>query len=244
MGKTTMVYFNNNFEEDYRILRTSSKKIEILYVEAFKNGIATISPIGGYNINDFAEVLAGCFEEDSNFASELLRAYECDENTTFKGIQFTFNDATVTVTKENAEASRIYEEWNAIMNKNYEKHCSEKEAWLKTPEGQKMLDQQREEEKRKKEIKEKVLEIDETVEMEFKDDESKKIWDNFVEANSKDLYGMGVIIYARRWAKYMQKIMEKGKTVIQIADKASCDCDIEGITGFMYGCAVNVLVQS
>lgn len=35
----------------------------------------------------------------------------------------------------------------------------------------------------------------------------------------------------------------EGVTVAQIADKASRAADIDGITGFMYGCAVNVLSQ-
>ena len=77
-----------------------------------------------------------------------------------------------------------------------------------------------------------------------KDEEGKKAWDKMVEVNSKDPYGNGVVKYARRWAKYMQKLIAEGKTVIEIAEKASHDCDIEGITGFMYGCAVNALAQS
>jgi len=43
----------------------------------------------------------------------------------------------------------------------------------------------------------------------------------------------------------MQYLMAKheGVTVAKIADKASHAADIDGVTGFMYGCAVNVLSQ-
>ena len=247
MAKATIVYFEGIWEYNNktRIFRTiGSRRRETLWVEAFEDGIATVDPVAGCSITDFAEVVAGCFEKDSNFGSEVLSAYNCDENTTFKGIKFTFNGATLTITEENADAKKIYEEWDATMKANSEKHRLEREAWLKTPEGQEYLAQQRAEEKRKNDIKAQILEIDKTVQMEFKDDESKKIWDNMVEVNSKDPYGMGVVKYARRWAKYMQKLIAEGKTVIEIADKASHDCDIEGITGFMYGCAVNALSQS
>ena len=42
----------------------------------------------------------------------------------------------------------------------------------------------------------------------------------------------------------MQYLKEKHNvSVIQIAGRASHDADVNGITGFMYGCAVNVLSQ-
>ncbi len=129
------------------------------------------------------------------------------------------------------------------MEANAEKHRREREAWLKTPEGQEYLAQQKAEEARRKAVEAEVLHIDETVEMEFKDEEGKKSWNQMVEVNSKDPYGNGVVKYARRWAKYMQKLIAEGKTVVEIAEKASHDCDIEGITGFMYVCAVNALTK-
>ena len=52
-------------------------------------------------------------------------------------------------------------------------------------------------------------------------EEGKKAWDQMVEANSKDPYSYGVVKYARRWAKYMQKLIAEGKTVVEIAEKAA-----------------------
>lgn len=72
----------------------------------------------------------------------------------------------------------------------------------------------------------------------------KKAWDRMVEVNSKDTYGMGVVKYVRCRAKCMQKLIAKGESVVEIAEQASYDCDIEGITGFIYGCAVNALTKS
>ena len=247
MAKTTRVYYEGIWERNNstHIFRTIGNiAIRTLWVEGFEDGIVTVNPVVGCNIKTFAAAVAGCFNDDSNFGSEVLRAYDCDEKATFKGIKFECNGVTLTVTKENADVERIYQEWTAGMEANAEKHRRERETWLKTPEGQEYLAQQKEEEARRKAIEAEVLRIDEAVEMEFKDEECKKAWDKMVEINSKDHYGNGVVKYARRWAKYMQQLIAEGKTVIEIAEKASHDCDIEGITGFMYGCAVNALAQS
>ena len=247
MAKTTHVYFEGIWDHNNtsRIFRTiGNNAIRTLWVEGFEDGIVTVDHVAGCSIDTFAEAVAGCFNEDSNFGTEVLRAYNCDKNSTFTGIKFKFNGVTLVVTKENADKDRIYKDWKAGMEANVEKYRREREAWLKTPEGQEYLAQQKEEEARRKAIEAEVIRIDETVEMEFKDEEGKKAWDKMVEINSKDPYGNGVVKYARRWAKYMQHLIAEGKTVIEIAEKASHDCDIEGITGFMYGCAVKALAQS
>lgn len=247
MAKATHVYYEGICEHDNktRIFRTlGNDAICDFFVEGFENGIATVNPPVIICIDNFAEAVAGCFDEDSNFGTEVLEAYNCDENATFIGIKFEFNGVTLTVTKENADKDRIYEEWMDGIEANEEKHRREHEAWLKTPEGQEYLAQKKAEAERKKAVEAEVLRIDETTEMEFKDEEGKKAWDSMVEVNSKDPYGMAVVKYARRWAKCMQKLIAEGKSVLEIAKQASYDCDIEGITGFMYGCAVNALAKS
>lgn len=247
MAKTTRVYFESIWEYNNtsRVFRTiGNDSIRTLWVEGFEDGIVTVDSVGGCTITEFANTVAGCFNDDSNFGAEVLIAYNCDDNTTFTGIKFKFNGVTLTVTKENADAKKIYQERDTIMETNAEKYRLERDAWLKTPEGQEYLAQQEAEATCKKDIEAEVLRIDETIEMEFKDEEGKKAWDQMVEVNSKDSYGNCVMKYALRWAKYMQKLIAEGKTVAEIAEKASQDCDIEGITGFMYGCAVNALSQS
>lgn len=41
----------------------------------------------------------------------------------------------------------------------------------------------------------------------------------------------------------MEKSIEKGAAVSEIAEASSNAADTEGITGFMYGCAVNLLAR-
>lgn len=68
-------------------------------------------------------------------------------------------------------------------------------------------------------------------------------------ANNQDPYGSGVYKYLERWADLMEEAINNsdGKSVEQVlVDKAedlSHKADTEGITGFMYGCAVNILSQ-
>lgn len=62
-----------------------------------------------------------------------------------------------------------------------------------------------------------------------------------------DPYGRGCFTYAERWAELLEKkIDEVGNVqnaIIDNADRLSHEADIEGITGFMYGMAVNILSQ-
>jgi len=67
-------------------------------------------------------------------------------------------------------------------------------------------------------------------------------WKEAVEKN-KDGYGSGVIRFAARWANLMETEMAKGKKLKDVADKMSHKADVEGITGFMYGCAVSILAN-
>ena len=246
MTNATLVYFDRIWEHDdtTRILRMWAPKRDTLWVESFEDGIATIDPMLGCTINSFAEVVAGCFDEDSNFASVLLQAFDCDEGTAFAGIKFKFNGVTLLVTKENADANKIYAEWKAGMEANAEKHRLEREAYMKTPEYRAERAKALKLACRRETVEKCVIAVDESTELQFKDEEAAKNWEQWVEVNSKDGYSLGVVTYARRWGKYMQHLMEKhNKTVVDIAENASHVSDIEGITGFMYGCAVSMLAQ-
>lgn len=80
----------------------------------------------------------------------------------------------------------------------------------------------------------------------FKDDEAKANWDKGIKANT-DPYGNACFRYASEWATRMEQIgvpdndVEKMKFMIMHAQKTSRDADDEGITGFMYGMAANIL---
>ena len=61
--------------------------------------------------------------------------------------------------------------------------------------------------------------------------------------NNQDEYGACGHRYAERWADMMEEKMAAGEELVDIAKQTSRDADTEGITGFMYGCAVSVLSQ-
>src|SRR5690348_12032876 len=60
-------------------------------------------------------------------------------------------------------------------------------------------------------------------------------------AKNTDPYGGAVVTFTERWADLMEKRMDKGGKIADIAKPTSHEADIEGITGFMYGCAVQAL---
>ena len=65
----------------------------------------------------------------------------------------------------------------------------------------------------------------------------------FIEINSHDGYSRAGSEYAVRWAELMEKERENGKSIRDMAKVTSHQADTEGITGFMYGCAVSALAQ-
>lgn len=65
-------------------------------------------------------------------------------------------------------------------------------------------------------------------------------WKKSCEVNN-DGYGGAVMTYAERWARLMEARMSKGERIADMAEECSHLADSEGITGFMYGCAVSIL---
>ena len=63
----------------------------------------------------------------------------------------------------------------------------------------------------------------------------------FVEKNSEDFYSLGVIGYMERWGKMMEDAIAQGETVAAAAERTRFEADTEGITGYMYNCAVAAL---
>lgn len=67
-------------------------------------------------------------------------------------------------------------------------------------------------------------------------------WQKSKQVNS-DGYGGAVMTYSERWARLMQVEMANGKKLADVAEATSSEADLEGITGFMYGCAVSQLAS-
>lgn len=77
--------------------------------------------------------------------------------------------------------------------------------------------------------------------MKFKNNEGDTRWKEF-ESNNMDSYGSGVVRFARAWAELMETQMgDEFKP--ELAESTSNEADTEGITGFMYGCAVGNLAE-
>ena len=72
----------------------------------------------------------------------------------------------------------------------------------------------------------------------------EELWNEGLAVN-QDSYGRSVYEYAERWAELMEKEIERAgiDKAISSFDKLSHEADTTGITGFMYGCAVNILSQ-
>ena len=75
----------------------------------------------------------------------------------------------------------------------------------------------------------------------------EKEYKDWYDKNS-DGYGRACFTYAERWAEMLEKAIEESndsplKVIVDNAERLSHEADVEGITGFMYGCAVSILSQ-
>ena len=77
--------------------------------------------------------------------------------------------------------------------------------------------------------------------MQFKNDEKKAEWEKGLACQGP--YGQAGYRFAQRWADAMELAMAHGDTVAACYEDAGHEADTEGITGFMYGCAVSVLAN-
>ena len=241
----TRVYFKeicgNNHKT--RIFETFTR--ETLKVNSFKNGIAVIE-IYSEQIIKYSELIAGCFEEDSNFEAELCEAFDCDPATTLDAIllESTGKWVTLLVTKENADKDKINAEWEASVKDRKERDSLEFEAYWNSPKFIAKLAKSQKSGFRKRTVMKEVTYIDKSTELEFKDDEARAKWERWVvEINPKDCNHSNDVNHARRWAKYMQHLMNKyNKPLSMIAYEAS---QVTGYSDSVYGdvCAVAMLSQ-
>jgi hypothetical protein len=76
--------------------------------------------------------------------------------------------------------------------------------------------------------------------MKFK---NKPKWDEYLAANSDSPYGAEIMRYAESWANLMESAINAGEPLMYCAKRLSRVADTESITGFMYGCAVQILSE-
>jgi hypothetical protein len=165
-------------------------------------------------------------------------------------IKFEFNGVTCVVSKNtNLEflfrdyKNALSMEWNTVgptCRKNYSKKI-ESDINKKKEEREIELEEQRLEYNKKEEAKKTTLqEKISGVELEIVNADKM----NSYKSKNTDPYGGRCVSYAIEWGKLMQFEMSQGKKLKDIADETSRICDYDGITGFMYGAAVSILVQT
>ena len=166
-------------------------------------------------------------------------------------ITFEFNGVDVTVTGD-SDHKLILRDWDRALNGYIDKavkpnpaaelthaeiqsdaHIEEKNE-LRRRESRKRYDD--EAATKSKLIQDRLVN---TPAMELVDEEG---WQKFKD-NNTDPYGGAVVTYSERWARLMQVEVAAGKPLADIADATSQEADLEGITGFMYGCAVSTLAK-
>jgi len=143
-------------------------------------------------------------------------------------IEFKFNDQIITASpRDNPETLS-----NNYITESHRKH----QEYINSDE-YKM--KQAEYERKELEKKEKLNTYlkDGPTKMTLKDESG---WLAACKANT-DPYGGAVIVYAEQWARLMEVRISKGEQLQSIAEECSHLADTDGLTGFMYGCAVSIL---
>jgi len=222
---------------------------QVFRVLEFKDGIVKLDPLCGTYIEAYAKAVAGCFRVRSNFKVELAKVFGEPTKDTLKDILFTtitfnFNGAKIFVNRLNANEKQICAQYRKKMKEIAECERLEAEAYKKTPEYIAKRAKELKYITRRETVEKDILAVSETEQLEFKNEQAAKEWEEWVKINSTDFYSLGIVTYAKQWAKYMQHLMRKhNKTVEDIAEQTSGVCDIRGITGFMYGSAIAVLAK-
>ncbi len=172
-------------------------------------------------IMTYEPIIGSRVEDACRFAADMARANSCN-------VEFDFNDQRMvaTPTTDPEVLASLY--------------CSESERrranYQASPEYK----------RRQEELTQQQLDRDERLtsalreapeHMTLKDVDG---WKKACDAN-KDRYGVGIMAFAERWARLMEGRMAKGERIADIADACSRLADNDGITGFMYGCAVSTL---
>ena len=88
--------------------------------------------------------------------------------------------------------------------------------------------------------------------MRFANDQVAAEYADYVKKNSQDGYSQGVVDYTERWVALLEAGIPEDASVEaaigilvrgDFAKNTSHEADTEGITGFMYGCAVQALAH-
>lgn len=165
--------------------------------------------------------------------------------------QFEFNGVNVIVAAD-SNPELIYRDWSRAMSGYLGKNATigPYPAWLLSPQTLASDAAVREENERREEERQEKYAAEAAEKSSMLKSELAKAgpielydeagWQSFA-GNNKDPYGSRVVRYAEEWARLMQSRMASGQTIPECANETSQLANDDGITGFMYGCAVGVL---
>jgi len=144
--------------------------------------------------------------------------------------RFEFNDLHMTAHPD-SDPVKLAQDYTDKSNRRHEK-------WLASPEYAEQQARFKEEEKEKNRVLNAWL-MQSPAAMSLKDSD---FWKQQCDAN-KEGYGGAIIIYTQTWARVMEGRISQGEQLEKIADECSHIADVDGLTGFMYGCAVAILAK-
>lgn len=104
---------SNDSTKRYDILWPETATCKTIGVYGVQNGVVSVFLMCGTNLQDAADVLAGCFEYYSNFEETVLRSNGY-ASVGIHAIQFDFNGVPMLVTKEDT-AQTIIDSWKRKM---------------------------------------------------------------------------------------------------------------------------------
>ena len=92
-----------------------------VFIDDFKDGFAYIEIptditykdenvyVMVLHLNEYAQFISGCFENDSNFKEKLFRAFGCTKETEFRGIRISIQEFYQFITAENSFVIKVEE---------------------------------------------------------------------------------------------------------------------------------------
>lgn len=143
-------------------------------------GIAKVIPDNCNDFYSFIKTLVGCLEEKSIFYLIFGYYYKAEN---LKGFEINWEgfDYLITPSTNEETVKKAFFRHNALQQKmEYRRH----------------------------QVHKKVIEIDATTEIQFKDEEAEKRWKQIV-ANSENEFGLKAVAFTRKYAKMMQYLISR-----------------------------------
>lgn len=205
-----MTTFVHSDEEFARMYKFRTQENQLLLVRQFEDGIATIEPTGNYkSLEEFAEVISGCLDKNSNFKEELFKVYGYDGKFEFLGINFIIIGVEIFIPAKEISVDELVDR---IKTKVF--------YWCGNL-GKKLIDTDFK--IRHESYIENILKNDE---VDFYDMESEIKWGTLIDISEDDETYQRIINYAGSLAVYVQYLIKyRKKDFLSAMDMAIEDID-------------------